>query len=79
MLCCAVGCGFQLHCLTLFPPPCGVVVGVGFRVCTCAQLSVVRWCGVVRGGGGLWVPGLVFNPLPVLGLVGGGVVKGLGG
>ena len=57
-------------------PNCGAVVGFGLFN---PPLSPHLWCGVVRGGGGLWVPGLVFNPLPVLGLVGGGVVKGLGG
>ena len=42
-----VGCGFQVWCLTAFPPRCGVpvvwwwVLGLGFRVCTRTPL----WCG----------------------------------
>ena len=47
----------------LFNPPrphCGVVVGFGLP----RPPSPFLGCGVVCCGGGLWVSGLVFNPLP---------------
>ena len=69
VVCCAVvvGCGFQVYCLTLFPPPCGVAVGVGFRVCTRARL----WCG-----GGFWA--VKTPPLPPCGVVWCAAVVGCG-